>query len=416
MLYGCSSPIENGYTDHVSYNIGDSLNLYLHSEKTVSDHTIALKDLSGKTINEYSTAIAPQHISNKKPYENGFGYQPNLSIKVPKLESGVYVFDKKIPVVVKPNRHYDILILYSSNTENAYCNSGGKSMYNYNSSDKITTTKASFLRPMGLPFHSTEFLKWIHTQSQYDIGYICDQDMDNYEVIKNAKLLIIPGHSEYWTRTARKNFDKFIDSGKNALIISGNTMWWQVRYSEDNTQMICYKSVKDDPISDPLLATSTWPDSILKYPTMTSIGVDFVHGGFGKDEDLGWDGFKIVNPESPLLKGSGLQMNDIIQLKSDEFDGADLSFTESKPKLNNPHGFYKYELIGYDLGSGRKNSNGAWIVMQKTPSSGVIINTPTTDWCRKEGMLKGDSKIIKHITINMIDLLLQEEKTAAFTD
>ena len=46
--------------------------------------------------------------------------------------------------------------------------------------------------------------------------------------------------------------------------------------------------------------------------------------------------------------------------------------------------------------------------MQKTKESGMIINTGSTDWCGELGIEGKDSKKIKQITLNMIDLLLSD--------
>tara|TARA_Y100000385_G_scaffold60247_1_gene58598 strand:- start:402 stop:1385 length:984 start_codon:yes stop_codon:yes gene_type:complete len=313
----------------------------------------------------------------------------------------------------------DILVLYSSNTENAYSSSGGKSLYSYNSSDKIASHIVSFHRPIALPGHSTEFLQWINTIENLNIGYISDKDMDNYENIKNSKLLLIPGHSEYWSLKARKNFDKFTENGKNTLIMSGNTMWWQVRYNDDYSKLICFKNSSIDPIKDDYLKSVNWSDSILNYPIINSIGLDFNYGGMGTLEDFGWDGYKIVNSSSPLLANCNLKSNDTLSLKSTEYDGTPLIFsndsTQVSLKLQNL--FFRYELIAYDFASRYedRSRNGSWIVMQKNKNFGVIVNTGSTDWCRIEGMKGEDSNIIKLITLNTIELLLQEDKNKIFT-
>ncbi|MGB5554968.1 MAG: N,N-dimethylformamidase beta subunit family domain-containing protein [Flavobacteriaceae bacterium] len=407
ILVSCS-PISEGYTDKVSYQAGDSLILFASSWKSFDEVAIELKDINGNTRHTYTTAIKSQSISNEMPYTKGFGYSPTLKIKVPDLESGVYTFADDIPFVVKPSEPFDILVLYSSNTENAYGDSGGKSLYDYNSSDDKAATIVSFQRPIELPKHSTEFLKWIATQNQYKIGYVCDRDLDDYETISNAKLLIITGHSEYWTRKARLNFDRFVDQGKNALILSGNTMWWQVRYSDDGNQMICYKSFENDPIADVRLKTVNWPDSVLAYSPMNSIGVDFNHGGYGKKSDEGWDGFKITNPDAPFFKGMDIKKNDVLWVKTHEYDGAQLNFAENADKvtLQNSFNFHRYELIGYDLASRMPGSNAAWVLLQKKPESGLIINTASTDWCAETGMTGKDSEKIKAVTLNMVDYLL----------
>ena len=407
LLTSCG-PIDDGYTDKVSYSVGDSLILFLDGNGTDDEFEIAIKDMLGKPVKSYTTGIFPQEVGNEKPSSNGFGYSPTLKIVVPDLESGVYTFGDEIPFVVKPSEAYDILILYSSNTENAYANSGGKSLYDYNSSSDVAAQIVSFQRPIGLPVHATEFLRWIATQKQYKIGYISDQDMDDYTNISKAKLLIIPGHSEYWTRKARQNFDRFVREGNNSLILSGNTMWWQVRYSDDGTQMICYKDFEKDPIKNVLLKTITWPDSLLAYSTLKSIGVDFEHGGYGKKSDDGWDGFKIIEPDSPIFEGLDIEKNDVLRVKTHEYDGADLKFSDGQVTLNNTFGFHRYELIGYDLASRKPGSNAAWVIVRHEPNTGLIINTASTDWCAEAGMTGRDSDKIKAVTLTMIDLLLRD--------
>ncbi|MBL4862173.1 MAG: hypothetical protein JKY09_04040 [Crocinitomicaceae bacterium] len=145
---------------------------------------------------------------------------------------------------------------------------------------------------------------------------------------------------------------------------------------------------------------------------MNSIGVDFNHGGYGLRKDNGWDGLKIIRPESPLLKNTGLEFNQILKLPSSEYDGALLCFSNDSTvvELENKFSFYKYELIGYDFGSRQSISNGAWVILQRKANSGAIINTASTDWCSKSGMSGEDSRIIKKTTLNMIELLLQDDK------
>ena len=57
--------------------------------------------------------------------------------------------------------------------------------------------------------------------------------MDDEQALSGAKLLIVLGHSEYWTEAARRNFDAHIDRGGHAMIVGGNVMWWRVEYDGD---------------------------------------------------------------------------------------------------------------------------------------------------------------------------------------
>ena len=406
---------KDGYTDKFSYHANDTFNLFLNSKTDSSNYLLKINDINGKLVKTILCNVFPQKKKGKYPYQNGFGYQVTLKNVIPNLKSGIYLFDNKIPFLIKSKKKTEILILYSSNTENAYSNSGGRSMYSYDRKAKKHTPIVSFLRPISLPRHSTHFLKWIHTQKNYNIGYVCDKDLDNYDNIKNAKMLIIPGHSEYWTRKARLNFDKFVNERNNALILSGNTMWWQVRYNNEKNQLICYKNKLYDNATDSL-KTVTWPDSIVDYSVINSIGVDFNLGGYGLKKDKGWNGFKITNPQSPLLKGTGLKYNDIIKLPTSEYDGALLDFSNDSSKVQLKNNlFYRSELIGYDFGFRFHPTNGTWIIFQPKPKSGVIINTASTGWCSKPGMKGHSSNTVKKITLNMIDLMLRDNTEELFT-
>lgn len=239
------SEIIDGYTNKISTFPGDSIELYLNARLS-GKHNLQLYDLSEKTVFSQTIQVFPQSVTNPRSYEAGFGYRRTCKIAVPDIPSGVYLWENKIPFVVK-TRNPKITIVYASNTVNAYCSSGGKSLYAFNSTENTGAQKVSFLRPIGLPKHSEAFLRWVLKENIKDVGYVVDLDMEDYNDIRESRLIIIPGHSEYWTLQARRNFDRFVNEGKNALILSGNTMWWQVRYNKAKDQLICYRDKNADP-------------------------------------------------------------------------------------------------------------------------------------------------------------------------
>ena len=194
------------------------------------------------------------------------------------------------------------------------------------------------------------------------------------------------------------------------MLLSGNSMWWQVRYSFDQRQLICYRDAKADPESDPLLKTIRWTESSLDFSIVKSIGGDFDHGGYGLKTDSGWDGYKIANPASPLLEGLNLKRGDIIKVPSEECDGAPIKDFDSEgfPILNNKFNFLKFELIGYDRGTrAGKETYPTFIAMKATPASGIIINMGSTDWCSSTGMgHEKDGHALRTITKNAIQKLI----------
>lgn len=246
-----------------------------------------------------------------------------------------------------------------------------------------------------------------------------DEDIENYSAIRNNKLLIIVGHSEYWTRKARENIDKFVANGGNLLILSGNVMWWHVRYNNSKNKMICYRYSDIDPDTIMKNKTVQWNDSVLKYNIFKSIGADFSLGGYGNtDKDMGWDGYKVIKPNSPIFRNTEIKKDSVIALYTEEYDGAPLlGFNNlNEPILDsNKLNFYKAEIIAFDLGFRLKPTVGTFIVFQKTPNSGIVINTASTNWCSKTGIGGRDSIIIRKITQNMIDILL-EPNSNVFSD
>jgi hypothetical protein len=381
--------------------------VFLNGESEMLDFRLSLTDISGNQIEEHEIKLFPQAEMPTDAYAVGFGYKPTTSIVVPDLISGVYLLNDKIPFVVKSKQRKEIVVVYASNTINAYNEAGGKSLYPIKDGTVKASNQVSFQRPIGLPWHSTHVLEWFQGIEEYDVKYICDRDLDKYDSFGDCSLLLVCGHSEYWSRKARVNFDAFVDQGGNALVLSGNSMWWQVRYNEQG-DLICHKYFDADTTSNALERTVMWSDTSLHYSIVESIGVDFEYGGYGLNADKGWDGYKIINAPEYIFHGVDVDAGDILKVPSKECDGAPLLFSADSTvvTLDNGCGFYRYELIGYDLISRKPHSNMAWVIMQKDSTSGTIINVGSTDWCAKAGVGGKDGDKIKKITLNMIDYLL----------
>ena len=80
----------------------------------------------------------------------------------------------------------------------------------------------------------------------------------------------------------QNNIDKFINKGKNLLVLSGNTMWWHIRYNSDKTKIIIYKDINVDPITSSNLSLDTTQMNLIpmKYNFIeTTIGLSFLKGG-----------------------------------------------------------------------------------------------------------------------------------------
>jgi hypothetical protein len=317
--------------------------------------------------------------------------------EIPHTLSRVYLIENQRPIIVKdPTKQAPIVVVFPYNTLAAYNYVGNTNFYI--GPDKSCDTRSkqvSFTRPSDNKDHFSDgFLEWqagLPPEQQSLFRFITDQDMDDYSEIQNAKVIVIIGHSEYWTRAARTNFDAFVASGGHAAVLSGNTMWWQVRYSADRSSIICYKSLTEDNCSDTSILTAEWDQPIFNYPVVQSLGVNFTNGGFGNQPGgTGWHGYRIVNSASPLLAGTGLTNGQILSLPTHEYDGAPLKgFSLSGTPLIDEValGFHRTELIGYDFAqwAGRRTVP-TFIAFQKTETSGIVVNTASTSWCSPLGL------------------------------
>jgi hypothetical protein len=409
----------HGYTDKLSYLPGDTVNLYLSSSENTTMN-MPLQNGLGETFLSVQVAVKQQKINSAKPWVDGFMYEKTISVKLPNdLKSGVYSFADIIPVVVRGTEpSYDLTVVYSSNTVNAYNFAGGKSLYAPDYPNRATVV--SFNRPA--PIVNSTFFAWL-SQQGYNINYVADIDMDDYSQIENSKAVVTTGHSEYWSMLARQNIDTFVNSGRNLILLSGNNMWWQVRYNYSKNLMICYKSLSGnsyedltlDPLAKTIYHTVNWGINKGDYPIMGSIGADYRWGGYGMALPNKWGGYKIVKQDSPILRGSGLSNGDIFFMPSTEYDGTPVvslfppGSTEIPVIDNSVLNFYKVELLGYDFALNyiRKDllGFGMFMVCQKTPASGVVINGASMDWCSNFA-LGAAADPIKIVTKNMIDLSL----------
>ncbi|HTL80166.1 MAG TPA: T9SS type A sorting domain-containing protein [Bacteroidia bacterium] len=421
--------INDGYTDMRSYDPGDTVKIYINALGIFNNTKIYLLDIENARKDSIITSVIPQNIAGLTPWEDGFGYGVTATYIIPSfLHSGIYSWDNKIFFIIKSaTKNAAITILYPTNTEEAYNYAGTKSLYDYNSTNgraHIVSFQRGFNSWMinTVKAFTTPFIQWLYTLPNYDVQMIADMDMDDYSEFSHSQILLVAGHSEYWTKQARINFDQFVDSGKQAIVLSGNTMWWQVRYSDDKTQLICYKDSALDPEDDPLEKTINWPDASLQYSVLKSIGVDWIHGAYANKPYHGYYGFKITAPSSPLLQGTNLTLHDTLTCQANE-DDATLFYgfdQNGEPLVDTTSlGFCKLEMIGYDWGESIYYPNnpqrgyGTFIAFRRSPLSGNIINVANSNWCgnvnagsSQGGFSSRDSLQIKQITLNMLDLLL----------
>ena len=83
--------------------------------------------------------------------------------------------------------------------------------------------------------------RWFE-QNGYEFDVASDHDLHlDPGQLRGYKVVVINGHSEYWSEESYRAVDEFLRSGGTAIVMSGNTMFWRVSYDEDGTAMECRK-------------------------------------------------------------------------------------------------------------------------------------------------------------------------------
>lgn len=164
----------------------------------------------------------------------------------------------------------DVLFQTSDTTWHAYNSYGGSNFYWGGAN--MRAHKLSYNRPFatrggieardfyfGAEYPMVRFME----RNGYDVTYFSGVDTDRHgEQLTNHKTFLSVGHDEYWSGQQRENVEAARDAGVNLQFLSGNEMYWRVRYEpspadptgDGHRTMVSYKETwsngKIDPSSE----------------------------------------------------------------------------------------------------------------------------------------------------------------------
>jgi hypothetical protein len=259
----CRRPQIEGYCSQTSYEVGDTLNIFISTDPA-SSYTIDLFRMGyydGKG-GRLMKSLGPL---DGKPQQVPQAAQSNLiecgwdiaySMVIPEdWTSGVYLgkltaledsSQAYVVFILKDQRKADIAFQCSDLTWQAYNRwPYWHSMYDEGQKPWVNTNGAriSFDRPYGLYVNDLpsdfnelsngagEFLLWEFPlafwleREGYDVTYISNIDThaDAEGLLRNKAFLSV-GHDEYWTDKMFKNVKNARDKGVNLLFLSGNSV------------------------------------------------------------------------------------------------------------------------------------------------------------------------------------------------
>lgn len=179
-------------------------------------------------------------------------------------------------------------------TTDAASTYSGKNLYGGNNDGIIThrSSAVSYNRPLATQSSDAITSIWdsefalinFLEANGYDTAYYAMSDLEgNTNILKGHRIVIINGHSEYWTLNQRQAIENALLSGVNLASFSSNTMLWRTRYATADSSyryMICYKDTVSGASIDPGGYTGTWRDTgaynPLVWPEEKQLGQQFL--------------------------------------------------------------------------------------------------------------------------------------------
>lgn len=173
-------------------------------------------------------------------------------------------------------------------TSTAYNNAGGKSLYGFNSDpnqdEASRARQVSLDRPGSTPGSDAgegRLIRWLEIEG-VAIEYCSSVDLHAIpNLLADYECLVIVGHDEYWTKQMRDEAERFVASGGNMIVLSGNTCYRAVRLERENRLVVFHKYAGSDPNRNSDEATVAWAEPPLNRPQNSLLGVGFTEGAFG---------------------------------------------------------------------------------------------------------------------------------------
>ena len=426
-ITGMGSTDALGFTDQLSYDVGDQVNFKVHSTtSTVIDiYRIGGYDTGWRKVGTCSNAPTSQpnpiQITDSNNGTEASAWTTTATWSVPSgAWSGMFVGVVRvaadasyIPFIVRDDaRTADVVVKTSETTWGAAYNhygtpgvpQGGASLYGQNGDFVIDTrcVAVSFDKPI-ITRHLISQTYWLNAEAPLwrwldkqgiDWKLIASVDLDEgLTAVGSAKALVSSGHDEYWSQGMWDNAETFRDAGGHLVFMSANAVFWRVRFSPDRRTMWCYKDTMTGPSGlgvhtagdplDPVSWTGTWRDT--RRPGGAE-SENLLTGTFFRMNGIRDETAQIVAANvgsSPFWRGTtvetgtDLTLPRVVGFEADDYDPTQSFETLVAATSINIDGSYA-DINGEDYaGNGTLN----WgIQLQRYPSGAVVVGFGTNQW------------------------------------
>ncbi|MAE67921.1 MAG: hypothetical protein CMJ18_27015 [Phycisphaeraceae bacterium] len=439
---------EGGYPGRMSVRQGERLTLHISSSRALYDIFVYREGARRELIHTIHDVRGDRHEVPEYGYRDGFAWPATVDLAIgDDWRSGMYIAQfasaqgpREILFVVRPKApRGTALVTIAGNTYAAYNNVGGKSFYDYISTDRALSPLLSVERPlqpgaMG-NFHYWDqfFTSWLDAEG-YDFDYCINTDHDAEPDLLGAyRANIRIGHDEYNSLDEMQCLETFIKGGGSLLSFSGNALFWKVEIRDEGRRIFCDKPphhnepTPDHPVSIWWHNIDHWRQRLLGVAYSSFVHAKKGVAGSGEfhapltDSRFGF--YRVTESDHWSFAGTGLAEGDEFGradgIVGVEADAADLEFVDGRPRYTGRDGVSSHWRI---LAIGDASTGGSYyphdipfrarepdgdasaygvIVANETEHKGTIYNASTIQWAHG---LHSDPAVAA-ITRNVLDRL-----------
>jgi hypothetical protein len=292
-----------------------------------------------------------------------------------------------IPFLVRTLRHSRYLFVRAVNTDEAYNDWGGKSLY-----DDLTAPRrqefarrarwVSFNRPSSQAYGAGQFFFWEYSmvrwleRNGYNVAYTTDVDIDQdrRELLRH-QLVMVVGHNEYWSAPMRASYEAAVRARVNLAVFAADTGYWLIRYQPfggtPDRIIICYKfpAAHDPELTvDPAQVTTEWRQPPVNRPESMLLGA--MYGGMlPENRSAAWI---VHDARNWIFQGTGLRNGDALRgLVGYEYDTV---------VVGEPHPPGLAIVASSPLGRAGKQTGTANATIYTASSGAWVFNAGTMEW------------------------------------
>ncbi|MFQ5599281.1 MAG: N,N-dimethylformamidase beta subunit family domain-containing protein [Candidatus Krumholzibacteriia bacterium] len=309
-----------GYATEISVVQGDTLELHIRCELATYRLRVLRQGERLRTVADLGEFVGQDFAVPASAWEGCAWPVTNRIAVPPTWESGAYLAQMDsgtrsscVPFVVReevPGSRGSILVQLSTNTWQAYNRYGGKNLYGaYAPGLEGRAHRVSFHRPHAdctgrdagqFFFWAAPFLAFLESQC-YAYEVCTGTDLHREPgLLDSYRVFVSVGHDEYYSKEMYDELERFLDTGGSLAFFSANSMWWQVRFEDDEHTMVCYKSRWLDPLTgtDDPRVTVNWHSWPVLRPPARLMGV-YYNGSWGIPEGS----YHVVDPDHWAFQG-----------------------------------------------------------------------------------------------------------------